>query len=188
MWDKATAKVRERYERMAQEDKERYQKELNFFTTFQIFRMDVKGIPIEEVEFEKKDPVVAFAWQPTGPLFAIIHGRSQKPDVSIYQVRLLDVIFFFVVGLIFAVVLNKGWQNGAQTFEAFGAKTGQQSLLVSRQRFPGISQRQIFSGQSGVFQRSHHGEYHHFRTSQRYGLCLGTSRKILRHRLLCLET
>ncbi len=87
LWEKAAAKTKDRYELAALEDKERFSKELNFFTTFQVFRMEEKGIPIEEVEFGKKDPVVAFAWQPSGPLFAIIHGRSLKPDVSLFQVN-----------------------------------------------------------------------------------------------------
>jgi translation initiation factor 3 subunit B len=86
-WEKAPEKERAKYEAMAREDKERYAKELNFSTTFQIFRMDVKGIPVEEVEFDKKDPVVAFAWQPSGSMFAVIHGRAAKPDVSIYAVK-----------------------------------------------------------------------------------------------------
>ncbi len=60
MWEKASDKEKEkyallifkivlvliflfsRYEQMAKEDKERYAKELNFSTTFQIFRMEQK--------------------------------------------------------------------------------------------------------------------------------------------------
>ena len=86
-WEKATDKQKAQYEAMAKEDKDRYAKELNFSTTFQIFRMDVKGIPVEEIEFEKNNPVVAFAWQPSGSMFAVIHGRAAKPDVSIYSVK-----------------------------------------------------------------------------------------------------
>jgi uncharacterized protein with WD repeat len=47
----------------------------------------VQGIPVEEIEFDKKDAVIAFAWQPSGSMFAVIHGRAPKPDVSIYGVK-----------------------------------------------------------------------------------------------------
>lgn len=87
LWEKANKKTKDRYEALALEDKERFSKELNFFTTFQIFRMEEKGYPIEELEFDKKDPVQAFAWNPSGPHFAVIHGRSAKSDVSVYEVH-----------------------------------------------------------------------------------------------------
>lgn len=86
MWEKATPKVKETYEKMAKEDKERHAKEVTFFTTFQVFRANIKGVPVDELEFEKNDPVVAFAWQPAGDMFAILHGRAAKPDLSIYTV------------------------------------------------------------------------------------------------------
>ena len=86
MWAKASDKVKDHYEKMALEDKARYNKELNFSTTFQIFRFDQKDVPVEELEFGKADPVVAFAWQPGGRMFAVIHGKQLKPDVSIYNV------------------------------------------------------------------------------------------------------
>jgi translation initiation factor 3 subunit B len=46
-----------------------------------------KGIPVEEIEFDKRDAVIAFAWQPSGSMFAVIHGKGAKPDVSIYGVK-----------------------------------------------------------------------------------------------------
>ena len=87
MWEKSSAKVKEHYEKMAADDKARFNKELNYSSTFQIFRFDQKGIPVEEIEFDKTDPVVAFAWQPNGNMFAVIHGKQLKPDVSIFAVK-----------------------------------------------------------------------------------------------------
>jgi hypothetical protein len=103
LWEKATMKVKEHYEKMAVEDKARFNKELNYVTTFQVFRFDIKGCPVEEVEFDKSNPVMAFAWQPSGGMFAVIHGKNTlKPDVSIYAVKkeglvkmLFSFLFFF---------------------------------------------------------------------------------------------
>jgi translation initiation factor 3 subunit B len=56
----------------------------NTFVNFEIFRVTEKDIPIENLEL--KDPVHAFAWEPRGDRFAVIHGENpSKPDVSFYQ-------------------------------------------------------------------------------------------------------
>lgn len=56
-----------------------------FFTNFELFRMREKEIPIELIEL--KDSIVAFAWEPKGTKFAIIHGDSARPDVSFYNME-----------------------------------------------------------------------------------------------------
>jgi len=54
-----------------------------------------KNIPIEQVEI-KEGNIVAFAWEPKGNRFAIIHGEGSRPDVSFYtmdkQLRLLKTL------------------------------------------------------------------------------------------------
>ncbi len=37
--------------------------------------------------------MIAFAWQPSGNMFAVIHGRAPKPDVSIYGVKKVSTCF-----------------------------------------------------------------------------------------------
>jgi len=55
-------------------------------TNFEVFRMKEKNIPIENVELKDAN-VVAFAWEPKGLRFAVIHGEGAKPDVSLYVVE-----------------------------------------------------------------------------------------------------
>lgn len=50
---------------------------------FEIFRLRQKNIPVEVLEIE--DNIVAFAWEPVGSRFAIIHGNPARPNVSIYE-------------------------------------------------------------------------------------------------------
>lgn len=52
---------------------------------FEIFRIREKDIPIEVIELEEN--VIAFAWEPAGERFAIIHGEGVKNSVSIYSVK-----------------------------------------------------------------------------------------------------
>jgi translation initiation factor 3 subunit B len=40
---------------------------------FEIFRLRQKNVPVEVLEIE--DNIVAFAWEPVGSRFAIIHGN-----------------------------------------------------------------------------------------------------------------
>lgn len=39
-----------------------------------------------EIE-NKNEKVVAFAWEPKGHRFALIHGEGPRPDVSIYSMK-----------------------------------------------------------------------------------------------------
>lgn len=56
-------------------------------TNFEIFRIRQKEMPIETVEFEQN--IVAFAWEPHGHRFAIIHGGGElnRNNVSIYNCK-----------------------------------------------------------------------------------------------------
>jgi translation initiation factor 3 subunit B len=40
---------------------------------FEIFRLKEKNVPVEILEME--DEVIAFAWEPKGHRFALIHGN-----------------------------------------------------------------------------------------------------------------
>eukprot|EP00123_Amoebidium_parasiticum_P007701 comp18298_c0_seq1/m.19342 comp18298_c0_seq1/g.19342 ORF comp18298_c0_seq1/g.19342 comp18298_c0_seq1/m.19342 type:complete len:664 (-) comp18298_c0_seq1:915-2906(-) len=55
------------------------------FTNFEIFRLREKQVPVDNVEF--KDQLHAFAWEPAGDKFAIIHGETGKLCVSFYQMQ-----------------------------------------------------------------------------------------------------
>jgi len=52
---------------------------------FELFRVLEKNIPVESLEIKNK--VHAFAWEPSGNRFAIIHGEENvpRPDVSFYE-------------------------------------------------------------------------------------------------------
>jgi len=52
---------------------------------FEIFRLREKNIPVEVLEIE--DEVIAFAWEPKGHRFALIHGNPSHPDVSFYKLK-----------------------------------------------------------------------------------------------------
>ena len=54
-------------------------------TNFEVFRMREKDIPIEVVELD--DSIAAFAWEPSGSRFAIIHGEGSRASVSVFSVQ-----------------------------------------------------------------------------------------------------
>jgi len=55
-------------------------------SAFELFRLRDKDVPIEVQEFSKDTTIMAFAWEPKGIRFAVIHGTegSQRTDVSFY--------------------------------------------------------------------------------------------------------
>ncbi|KAK4379539.1 hypothetical protein RND71_001401 [Anisodus tanguticus] len=58
------------------------------YTGFELFRIKERDIPIEVLELDNKnDKIIAFAWEPKGHRFAVIHGDNPRPDVSFYSVR-----------------------------------------------------------------------------------------------------
>jgi len=56
-------------------------------SAFELFRLRDKDVPIEVSEFSKDSTIIAFAWEPKGIRFAVIHSEagSQRIDVSIYS-------------------------------------------------------------------------------------------------------
>ncbi|KAJ4836996.1 Eukaryotic translation initiation factor 3 subunit B [Turnera subulata] len=58
------------------------------YTGFELFRIKERDIPIEVLELDNKnDKIIAFAWEPKGHRFAVIHGDSPRPDISFYSMR-----------------------------------------------------------------------------------------------------
>ncbi|CAI0476704.1 unnamed protein product [Linum tenue] len=58
------------------------------YTGFELFRIKERDIPIEVLELENKnDKIIAFAWEPKGHRFAVIHGDGPRPDVSFYSMK-----------------------------------------------------------------------------------------------------
>ena len=50
--------------------------------------MRERNIPIEVFELDNKTKkVIAFAWEPKGHRFAIIHGDNPRPDISFNSVQ-----------------------------------------------------------------------------------------------------
>eukprot|EP01114_Cavostelium_apophysatum_P022468 TRINITY_DN813_c0_g1_i1.p1 TRINITY_DN813_c0_g1~~TRINITY_DN813_c0_g1_i1.p1 ORF type:complete len:699 (-),score=236.33 TRINITY_DN813_c0_g1_i1:74-2059(-) len=56
------------------------------FTSFEVFRVKEKDIPIEMIEL-KEGNVQAFAWEPKGQKFAVIHGEGARPDISFFSME-----------------------------------------------------------------------------------------------------
>ncbi|RLM87570.1 eukaryotic translation initiation factor 3 subunit B-like [Panicum miliaceum] len=55
------------------------------YTGFELFRIKERDIPIEVLELDNKnDKIIAFAWEPKGHRFAVIHGDDPNPDISFY--------------------------------------------------------------------------------------------------------
>lgn len=59
-----------------------------FFNNLELFRLDDPGIPVEMLDI--KDAIMAFAWEPSGSRFAMIHAEnpnSTKVSVSFYDMK-----------------------------------------------------------------------------------------------------
>uniref|UniRef100_A0A673NIX5 Eukaryotic translation initiation factor 3 subunit B n=1 Tax=Sinocyclocheilus rhinocerous TaxID=307959 RepID=A0A673NIX5_9TELE len=54
-------------------------------TNFEIFRMREKQVPVDVVEM--KGNIIAFAWEPNGSKFAVLHGEAPRINVSFYHVK-----------------------------------------------------------------------------------------------------
>uniref|UniRef100_A0A8D3BII2 Eukaryotic translation initiation factor 3 subunit B n=1 Tax=Scophthalmus maximus TaxID=52904 RepID=A0A8D3BII2_SCOMX len=54
-------------------------------TNFEIFRMREKQVPVDVVEM--KEGIIAFAWEPNGSKFAVLHGEPPRISVSFYDVK-----------------------------------------------------------------------------------------------------
>ncbi|MGH0122312.1 UNVERIFIED_CONTAM: hypothetical protein FKN15_003103, partial [Acipenser sinensis] len=54
-------------------------------TNFEIFRMREKQVPVDVVEM--KEGIIAFAWEPNGSKFAVLHGEPPRINSSFYHVK-----------------------------------------------------------------------------------------------------
>eukprot|EP00873_Tetraselmis_striata_P009974 jgi/Tetstr1/430238/TSEL_020066.t1 len=58
------------------------------YTSFELFRLKERDIPMEVMELpNKSEKIVAFAWEPKGDRFIIVHGDGARPDVSFYTMK-----------------------------------------------------------------------------------------------------
>mmetsp|Transcript_31210 Transcript_31210/g.99522 ORF Transcript_31210/g.99522 Transcript_31210/m.99522 type:complete len:709 (+) Transcript_31210:505-2631(+) len=58
------------------------------YTGFELFRLQEKDYPMEVLELENKsDKIIAFAWEPKGDRFAVVHGDGPRPDISFYTMK-----------------------------------------------------------------------------------------------------
>lgn len=99
------------------------------YTGFELFRIKERDIPIEVLELENKnDKIVAFAWEPKGHRFAIIHGDGPRPDISFYSMRSPNN-----VGRVTKLTTLKGKQANALYWSPIGRfiiLAGEYKLLV----------------------------------------------------------
>ena len=47
--------------------------------------MREKNIPVDIIEI--KEPIHAFAWEPVGSKFAVVHGETNNIKVSFYDIK-----------------------------------------------------------------------------------------------------
>ncbi|XP_014248728.1 eukaryotic translation initiation factor 3 subunit B [Cimex lectularius] len=73
----------DRYLKMKKEKGE--VKYINMYCNFEIFHLREKNIPVDSVEI--KETIHAFAWEPVGSTFAIIHGDTNNISVSFYGLK-----------------------------------------------------------------------------------------------------
>mmetsp|Transcript_2751 Transcript_2751/g.4396 ORF Transcript_2751/g.4396 Transcript_2751/m.4396 type:complete len:713 (+) Transcript_2751:120-2258(+) len=57
----------------------------SIYSGFELFRVKEPDCPMEVLELpDKNEKIIAFAWEPKGHRFAVIHGDGARPDVSFY--------------------------------------------------------------------------------------------------------
>nr|CAG4642331.1 EOG090X01UY [Evadne anonyx] len=56
------------------------------YHNMEVFHMREKQIPVDSVEI-KDSTILAFAWEPVGSKFAVIHGEPPSTSVSFYEVK-----------------------------------------------------------------------------------------------------
>ncbi|XP_012282940.1 eukaryotic translation initiation factor 3 subunit B isoform X2 [Orussus abietinus] len=84
-WQKSGDYLCVKVDRFAKRKEKTEQKYTGISYNFEIFHMREKQIPVDSVEM--KEPIHAFAWEPVGSKFAIIHGEIPSVNVSFYEVR-----------------------------------------------------------------------------------------------------
>ncbi|KAH0546149.1 eukaryotic translation initiation factor 3 subunit B-like [Cotesia glomerata] len=83
-WQKSGDYLCVKVDRFAKKKEKTEQKYTGMSYNFEIFHMREKQIPVDSVEM--KEPIHAFAWEPVGSKFAIIHGEIPSVNVSFYEV------------------------------------------------------------------------------------------------------
>ncbi|KAF2313046.1 hypothetical protein GH714_008883 [Hevea brasiliensis] len=97
------------------------------YTGFELFRIKERDIPIEVLELDNKnDKIIAFAWEPKGHRFAVIHGDSPRPDVSFYSGLLITLAGF-----------QSSLLKGKQANALFWSPTGHYIILAGLKGFNG---------------------------------------------------
>ena len=75
----------DRFVKSKKDKKDSDVKFLGMFYNFEIFHMREKDIPVDSVEI--RESILAFAWEPIGCKFAIIHGEQSCANVSFYEAK-----------------------------------------------------------------------------------------------------
>ena len=58
------------------------------YTGFELFSIRERDIPMEVMELpNNRDKVHAFAWEPKGHRFCVVHGEGTRPSVSFYSMK-----------------------------------------------------------------------------------------------------
>lgn len=58
------------------------------YTGFELFSIRERDIPMEVLELpNKSEKIIAFAWEPRGHRFAVVHGEGARPNVSFYSMK-----------------------------------------------------------------------------------------------------
>lgn len=76
----------DRYSKSRKDKKDADVKFMGIFYNLEIFHMREKDIPTDSVEI-KDQVIMAFAWEPIGHKFAIVHGEQNNSNVSFYEVK-----------------------------------------------------------------------------------------------------
>ena len=111
----------------------------SIFSSFELFRVKEPNCPMEVLELpDKNQKIVAFAWEPMGHRFCVIHGDGARPDVSFYtmiddqsstnKVKLLGTIKNKTANHVFwsprgKVVVLAGLKTMNGQFEFFNVET-----------------------------------------------------------------
>ncbi|XP_013774809.1 eukaryotic translation initiation factor 3 subunit B-like isoform X1 [Limulus polyphemus] len=85
-WQKCGDYLCVKVDRYSKSKKEKSEwKYSGLYYNFEIFHMREKQIPVDSVEI--KEYITAFAWEPVGSKFAVIHGETPHISVSFYGIK-----------------------------------------------------------------------------------------------------
>ncbi|KAG1712168.1 Eukaryotic translation initiation factor 3 subunit B [Nymphon striatum] len=96
-------------------------KRKGMYSKFEVFHVKEKQIPVDGIEV--KDSITAFAWEPVGNKFAIIHGENPNINVSFYSTKA-------------GITLLKKWER-KQCNNLFWAPNGQFIILAGLRNMSG---------------------------------------------------